>query len=288
MVIRSRLLPVSLLTIVAACAWGHRVEMQRSRRPSSSRRALRVRGDLPAGKMRVAMGSPGDLYRLSFSFCRDHYRVLDRFDAEDGGAGGEGADLLEIAGVPLDASAAPSAGEPNLMDLRLRPGVPLDLRLSVGRGEADLDLTALGVRRLILHAGGGPATVRFEAGNSRELEEMRIVGGEGPVHLQGLGWGRVVSLEFHGGAGGGTLDWSGPGPEEAAAFLDPGPGGLHLDFPRELGVALSLQGATPGKAVPGFQPRGTGWVSPNWGRAERRLTLVIDPGEGALEFAWKP
>jgi hypothetical protein len=174
------------------------------------------------------------------------------------------------------------------MNLLLRPGVPLDLRLSVGQGSMDLDLTALGIERLILHTGAAEAKVRFEAGNSRELEQMRVVAGEGRVRVEGMGWGRVMSLEFHGGAGGADLDWSGPGPQEAAAFLDPGTGSLALSFPADLGVALSARGMGAGSSVQGFQARGAGWVSSNWEKADRHLTLVLDPGEGPVSYSWKP
>jgi hypothetical protein len=106
--------------------------------------------------------------------------------------------------------------------------------------------------------------------------------------LEGLGWGQVRSLEFHGGAGGADLDWGGPGPAESAAFLDPGTGGLRLSFPRELGVALSGRGLRRGAEFQGFRQQGGGWISTNWEKAERHLTLVLDPGTGELRFLWKP
>ena len=275
--------------ILAGCGMGHRVEMIRSSRPSVGFQSLAVRADLPAGKMEVSAGSPEALYDASLSYCRDHFRPSSRFEAEGTRAGLPGWSLLEVAALPLQGEpGATTTEEPNLMTLLLRPGVPLDLRLSVGRGEMDLDLTALGIARLAVHGGSGPAAVRFEAGNSRDRGLFRFVAGGGAVRLEGLGWGRVTSLEFHGGAGRATLDWSGPGPAEAAALLDPGTGSLSLTFPADLGVVLTGRGLRPGAEFQGFREQGGVWVSANLEKAVRRLTLVLDPGEGEIHFAWKP
>jgi hypothetical protein len=280
---------VLLLLLPAGCAPGHQVEMLSDRRATADSRSLVVRGDLPAGKMRVSMGTTAELYDLNFSYCRNHYRVLSRYEAEGARVGLPEASLLEIAGVALrEGVDSGGAREPNLLNLVLRPGIPLDLRFSVGEGEMDLDLTALGIRRMSLHGGTGPAKVRFQAGNSRELEQMRVVAGGGPVRLEGLGWGQVTSLEFHGGAGAARLDWNGPGPVEAAAFLDPGTGSLSLSFPADLGVALSGKGILSGSLAPGFRAQGAGWVSANWETSKRHLTLVLDPGEGAVGYSWGP
>ncbi len=274
--------------LLAGCGLGHRVEMHRSSRPSAGRRPLAVRADLPAGKMEASVGNPENLYDARLSYCRDHFRPWSRFEPDGIRAGLPGWSLLEIAALPLEPDAGPGAREePNLLSLLLRPGVPLDLRLSVGRGEMDLDLTALGVARLTVHGGSGRTAIRFRAGNSAEMERLRFVGGGGPADLKGLGWGRVRSLEFHGGAGRSVLDWSGAGPSESAAFLDPGTGSVSLLFPADLGVTLSGKGIRPDTDFPGFRSQGGVWVSTNLESAGRRLTLVLDPGEGEIDFEWK-
>ena len=277
------------LFLLAGCGLGHRVTLHRDSRPLSASGSLAVRADLPAGNMEVSAGSLEALYDVNLSYCRDHFRPSGRFVEDGTRAGLTGGSLLEIAALPLrDGPGAGAGEEPNLMTLQLRPGIPLDLRLSVGRGEIDLDLTALGVARLAVHGGSGSAAVRFKGGNSRDMELFRFVAGGGPVILEGLGWGRVTSLEFHGGAGEATLDWSGPGPAEAAAFLDPGTGRVNLLFPPDLGVVLTGRDLRPGEEIEGFREQGGVRVSANLEKSARRLTLVLDPGGGEIRFAWKP
>jgi hypothetical protein len=269
---------------LAGCGRTHHVEMLKSRPPAPRPAPLTVRADLPAGKIRLSAGSPQRLYDLAFSYCTSHFRAAERFSEPGKTAGLAGSGLLEIAAVPTGRQVADD--EPNLMALRLRPGMPLDLRLSAGRGEMDLDLTSLGVRRLSVHGGTGAARVRFEAGNSADLELLRVVGGEGPISLAGLGWGRVTSLEYHGGSGSAAIDWEGPGPHEAAAFLDPGTGGLALSFPADLSVTLSGSGIREGSLRRFFQRAGEVWVSTNASTSSRHLTIVLDPGTGDVDFRW--
>jgi hypothetical protein len=269
---------------LAGCGRTHHVEMLKSGPPRTGPAPLTVRADLPAGNLRLSAGSPNRLYDLAFSYCSSHFRAAERFWEPGRVAGLAGSALLEIAAVPIGREVA--EGEPNLMALRLRTGIPLDLRMSAGRGAIDLDLTSLGVRRLSVHGGTGAARVRFEAGNSADLELLRVVGGEGPVSLAGLGWGRVTSLEYHGGSGGAAIDWGGPGPREAAAFLDPGTGGLALSFPADLSVTLSGAGIREGSLTRFFHRAGGAWVSANASTASRRLTIVLDPGTVDVDFRW--
>src|SRR6058998_1717219 len=176
--------------------------------------------------------------------------------------------------------------EPNWLSLNLGTGVSLDLRLALGEAEALLDMTALSVTRMDVHAGSGPLTIRFMAGNPRNLGRLQFIAGSGPVRLEGLGWGRVVSLEFHGGSGEAFMDWNGPGPSEAAALLDAGAGGLDLKFPEELGVSVRGMGkilpSPPGR----FHGDAEAWVSSNWETAERRLTLILDRGQSPVRVSW--
>ena len=174
------------------------------------------------------------------------------------------------------------------MLLRIRPGLALDLRLTAGSGETLADLTALSVRRLVMHGGAGPLQLRFKAGNPVDLEQLRVVAGTGKVELEGLGWGSVKSLQFYGGAGGATLDFSGPGPQEAAAFVDPGTGGIDLAFPQDLAVEVSGAGVDPESPPAGFLRGVNTWVSANREVASRHLILVLDGGSEDLRFRWLP
>ena len=268
-----------------ACALGHPVKMLRETRPATPRGPLVVALELPVGEIRVErLGADDLLYDLQLSYCTHHFRPHSRFTPAAAGSEGPG-DRLDVAGHGLEgASFSPT--EPNLLLLKIPVGRVLDLRAVTG-GSADLDLTGLSLRRLTLHGGTGRLRVRFKAGNPADLERLLWVGGTGESFLEGLGWGGVSSLEFHGGAGKSVIDYSGPGPAEAAALLDRGSGKVEVVVPRDLGVLVS--GTDPDAAVPpGFRSSGTGWESLNAPAAARRLRLVLQGGSEGVAFRWLP
>ncbi len=279
----------ALFSVLLASCEGHRVTLLRESGQPSPGRALSLRADLPAGRLRISRGDPLPLYDLRFSYCRDHYRARCVFTPAEAGSAGSPGGVLTVSAEPLLGStrSRPGLSEPNLLDLTFPPGAALDLRVAVGEGDVELDLTVLSVHHLTVHGGSDGARVRFEAGNPVELERLRIVAGSGPVRLEGLGWGRVVNLEYAGGAGESIIDWRGPGPEEAAATVSLGTGGMVMRFPDDLGVSVSGEGATRERALAGFRREARGWVSDNWDEAGRHLVLVLNRGSAPVSFAWK-
>lgn len=262
--------------------------LRESGQPSPGR-ALSLRADLPAGKLRISRGDPLLLYDLKFSYCRDHYRPRCVFTPAGAGSAGASGGVLTVSAEPLLGSAPsrPGLREPNLLALTFPPGAPLDLRVAVGEGDVELDLTVLSVHHLSVHGGNGGATVQFEAGNPVDLARMRFVAGSGPVRLEGLGWGRVLNLEYAGGAGESLIDWRGPGPEEAAATVSLGTGGMVMLFPEDLGVSVSGEEVTRERTLAGFQREARGWVSDNWDEVGRHLVLVLNRGSAPVSFVWK-
>ncbi len=273
-----------LAAVAAACALGHPVKMLHETRPATPRSPMSVSLELPAGEIRVErLGSSEFLYDLQLSYCTQHFTPHSRFTPA---AGTEpSGDRLE-ASARLFEGASSSPSEPNLLLLKVPAGHLLDLWAATG-DRADLDLTGLSLRRLTLHAGAGRLRVRFKAGNPADLERLLLVAGTGESLLEGLGWGGVLSLELHGGAGNSVIDFSGPGPAEAAALVDRGSGKIELVLPRDLGVVVS--GVDPGAAVPqGFRASGNGWESLNAAAAERRLRLVLQGGSEGVSFRRLP
>ena len=267
-----------------ACGWGHSVEMLRDSRPFHRRQPLTLVAQTPAGKIRLERGGTQNLYDLQFSYCRNHFAAQSQFAQASGGAAG---DRLRIAAREISPVSHPEE-EPNLMHLRLRPGIELDLRLGAGSGALEADLTALSVRKLVAHGGSDPLHLVFKAGNPVDLEQMKVVAGTGETRIEGLGWGRVKSLQFYGGAGAAVLDFSGPGPEETAAFVDPGTGSVEMVFPKDLGVEVSGAGVDPESPPEGLLKGAQTWVSPNRTVAQRHLSLIMDRGTEDLRFRWLP
>lgn len=277
----------SLALVLVACGWGHSVEMLRDSHPFSGRQSLTIAAQTPAGTIRIERGGTRTLYDLQLSYCRNHFTAESHFTQASAEAAGGAGSTLRIAAREVRPAPHPE-DEPNLMLLRLRPGTVLDLRLGTGSGALEADLTALSVKRLVVHGGAGPLQLVFKAGNPVDLEQLRVVAGTGAARLEGLGWGRVRSLQFYGGAAAAVLDFSGPGPQEAAAFVDPGTGGVELVFPKDLGVEVSGVDVDSEAPPEGLLQGAQTWVGPNHQVAQRHLTLILDRGGEDLRFRWLP
>jgi hypothetical protein len=102
-----------------------------------------------------------------------------------------------------------------------------------------------------------------------------------------LGWANLKSLQFYGGAGRARLDFSGPGPDEAAALLDPGAGDLELLLPTELSVEVTGFGVDPQSPPAGLVSGQESWLSPPSDAARRHLQVVLERKCSNLKVGWK-
>ena len=87
--------------------------------------------------------------------------------------------------------------------------IPLDLDLTLGAAEGDLNFTGIPVERLSVECGMASISLRFDEPNPIVLHRFDIEAGLSEFTASGLGNARFESFEFDGGAGEFTLDFSG-------------------------------------------------------------------------------
>jgi len=145
--------------------------------------------------------------------------------------------------------------------VRLPPSVPISLESSFGAGKARMNLSKL---RLQLEVGVGSINVRK------------------------LGNANCRRLEVNGGVGSITLDFSGKWQRDIFASIAGGIGGIHLIFPRELGVELDASGFGAKKlSSAGFSRVSSGrYVSDNLATAKYRLKGEVEIGLGGIRVKW--
>jgi hypothetical protein len=143
-------------------------------------------------------------------------------------------------------------------DLRvgLARGVPLDMRVEFGAGDAVLQLGGLSIRDLVVSTGASDATVRFDAPNPVALDRLKFEVGAAGFKAVGLGNAHAKSLEVEAGAGDVDLDFSGQWTGDMAVDLTAALGAVHIHVPR--GVVLDQVG---GKVVIGSSEDRTGGAS---------------------------
>lgn len=168
----------------------------------------------------------------------------------------------------------------------LTRSVPLDLKLEFGAGEADIDLGGLQLRRVDLSTGASETRVRFGAPNPIRAERVQIQAGAADLEVTGLGNARAGRIEFHGGVGSTTLDFSGQWEQNAEASVQMGVGSVKLRFPRGLGVRINRSSFLTSFDADGMVKRGGSYFSPNWESAARRLEVDVSAAFGSIDVEW--
>jgi hypothetical protein len=143
-------------------------------------------------------------------------------------------------------------------DLRLglARGVPLDLRVEFGAGDAVLQLGGLSLSNLAVSTGASDATVRFDAPNPIVLDRLKFEVGAAGFKAINLGNARAKSLIVEAGAGDVDLDFGGHWTNDVTLDLTAALGAVHVHVPR--GVVLDQTGS---KVVIGSTEDHTGGAS---------------------------
>jgi hypothetical protein len=158
-------------------------------------------------------------------------------------------------------------------DLRLSRQVPLDLQMTMGAGQAELDLTGLRVSRLQVEAGASDAYVHFDAPNLVPLELLDISAGAANVRAVGLGQARAREVRVKVGVGRVELDFGGEWRDDAQLDLEVALGQVTVRVPAEVGVRLAMDRFAASVTYEGLVKRGDEWVSPNWDQAAHHITI---------------
>src|SRR5690606_32409473 len=116
--------------------------------------------DLALGAVRVAPTEAGALFQAEVDLTSE--RLRPRFEGTT--TGGRARVELSLGGEEVSLRGV-RATRGNTWRLYFSERVPLELELSLGAAEADLDLTGIPVSDLALDAGISKATLRFDAPN---------------------------------------------------------------------------------------------------------------------------
>jgi hypothetical protein len=161
------------------------------------------------------------------------------------------------------------AGDQQLTwDVALSPDVPIDLSISGGVGDANLDLSQLQITGLNLSSGVGKMDLNLPS--SGEPYEAQLSSGVGEVNLN-IPEGSNVNLDIHGGVGEFAIDV----PDNAGVHLeaDSGVGGINVpsNFTR-----------TGGDDEDNFIGESGTWETEEFANADQKITIIFNGGVGEL------
>ncbi|HXF48812.1 MAG TPA: toast rack family protein [Verrucomicrobiae bacterium] len=174
----------------------------------------------------------------------------------------------------------------NEWDVRFSTEVTHVFEINIGACEATLDFSDLPVEELSLDLGAGDCKVAFNTPNPVEMKRLEINAGASELVIFGLGNARFQRLDFDGGVGDFTLDFSGDFEGDRYAEISVGLGSIEIRFPPELGVRVHKDGAFSSVDFdPDLDEVSDGvWESSNYTRAKNRLTIDLSIGMGLAEL----
>jgi hypothetical protein len=237
--------------------------------------------DYRAGGLRITPGRTGELYRMNASYDEDRYFPTSSYDAARGAvslglrpAGEGGLRVISRRQLRQDANVAFS------------PTVDLDLDLTLGAVQADIELGGLSLSELTMQAGASQAVIRFSSPNRSRCRAAEITAGAAELTPLGLGNSRCDRFELEGGMGKVTLDFGGAWTSSTQAEVKMAVGELTLRLPRNAGVRLTLDRFLASFDPAGLVRAGKGFQSPGYESAERRLDIQVTTAVGGVRVEW--
>jgi hypothetical protein len=274
------------LTLVLV-SWGGLAHAQELRSFSTFRQMhgdtrLTAQLEYAAGILRVGAGPAGELYRMELAYDAARYVPVSDFDNREGSvvlglnAAGEGG-VRVVSRDQLRQVAA----------VTLSPEVDLTLSLRLGAAEAEVDLGGMRVRNFAARTGASRTLIRFSRPNPARCQVAAITAGAAEVTVMGLGNSRCDEIQFEGGVGRVTLDFSGAWSSSSQAKIRMAMGGLTLRLPRQVGVRLQMDKFLSSFDPVGLVGKGDFYESPGYSRAERHLNIDLTTAVGGVTLEWE-
>ena len=176
----------------------------------------------------------------------------------------------------------------NGCDLTLPSKIPLNLEMEIGAAKSDLDLSGLKIKNFNLEVGAANTVIEFDKPNPVKMKEFKIETGASKLKITGLGNANFERMDFEGGVGNFTLDFSGELKHSAEVNISVGLGKATIKIPKELGVRIESEDSflshisideNEFKEIDSdiYQTR-------NYGKTKGELNLYIEVGMGSVEI----
>jgi hypothetical protein len=192
--------------------------------------------------------------------------------------------LIIEQGEPDANLGIPDDDVVNDWDLKLGDA-PMDLVLNAGAYDGTVDLSGLRLRSLEISDGASNAEVVFDSVNPEEMDRLTYKTGASTVTLTGLSNANFSEMEFSGGAGTYTLDFSGELQRDATVSVKAGASTVRIVVPEGVAAKVTVTGGlNTVDADNGWEQSGDTYEISGEGPT---LTFNVEMGVGTLELVSK-
>ena len=161
--------------------------------------------------------------------------------------------------------------------------MPMELRIFAGAYKGRYDLGGLAIKMLAIHDGASDVKLEFSEPNLVDMSVLSYETGASSVTLSDLGNANFAQMEFNGGAGDYTLDFSGSMQRDADVTIKAGISSVKLIVPEDVNVKLSFEGGLSNVvARDNWKQNGSRYTLTAKDSNSPTLTISVDLGAGEL------
>ncbi|MCG2761920.1 MAG: toast rack family protein [Candidatus Atribacteria bacterium] len=168
----------------------------------------------------------------------------------------------------------------NIWNLKLPFGVPLQLYINTATYSGDINLTNLQIENLYLNSGASQTNIVFNQPNLIDLKNINIKTGASTIKMLGLANANFNEMNFTGGAGSYTFDFSGNLTKKSKVNINVGAAKIILKIPSNMGTKIIFRNFLASKLdVRGFiKINDQTYISPEYGKSAAELDVEIKGG----------
>ena len=240
--------------------------------PLREANSLKVTVKFGAGKLDLISGQKG-VFEGNFQFDKSILKPNIQYEI-----------LGEIGTLTLSQSIKKDLDLPisykNLWNLKLPPGIPLQLYINTATYSGDIDLTNLQIENLYLNSGASQTNILFNQPNLIDLKNINIKTGASTVKILGLANANFNEMNFTGGAGSYTFDFSGNMAKKSKVNINAGAAKIILKIPSAIGTKIIIERFPAVKLdIKGFiKINDQTYISPEYGKSAAELDIEIKGG----------
>lgn len=168
----------------------------------------------------------------------------------------------------------------NRWNLKLPSGIPLQLYINTATYSGDIDLTNLQIENFYLNSGASQTNIVFNQRNFIDLKNVNIKTGASTINILGLANANFDKMNFTGGAGSYTFDFSGDLTKKSKVNINVGAAKIVLKIPSAIGTKIIIERFPAVKLdIRGFvKINDQTYISPEYGKSDAELDIQIKGG----------
>lgn len=126
--------------------------------------------------------------------------------------------------------------------LHFSESTPMNLTIDAGAYQGDMDFSGVQLASLTIRDGASDNTVKFRTPNPIVMSDLEYSTGASTVTMEGLANANFRNMNFNGGAGTYTLDFSGTLTQEADVRIEAGVSTTKIIIPAGMKAVIEVEG----------------------------------------------